>query len=1339
MSAVGNGIATGPDNNIWFTESNANNIGRYALDNIGGPLTSAEAPTGALVCLPCSSGISVDTATNNPINTESGNFFHSFTDVSIPGRSYPLAIVRTYNSQNASTNGPFGYGWTYNYGMSLAVSGTSPNEVVTITQEDGSQATFNQPASGNSWAPSAPRFIATLTYNSGSSTWTFVRQGRDTYTFNSSGQLTGETDLNGYTTSLTYTSGELTTVTDPAGRTLTIGWTSGYITSVTDGNVSGNTRTVTYEYNDGNNNLTDVIDVNGGHTQFTYSSHLMTVMKDPKCYATSGCPGVQNHYNASSQVDWQKDQLNRETQFAYAGSPQSDSGGTTTITDPLSNEVQDTYEDGLLVETVHGYGTSSAATKLITYSPLTLTPTAIVDPNGNATSYTYDASGNPLTITDPLGRVTTNTFNGFNEVLTTEDGNGVTTTNSYDSHGNLLSTSTPLTNTTATATNCLSPTTAVAMAAVTCHTYGNATYPGDVTATTDPDGNVTSFEYDANGYQDQVKDPLSNVTDTIRNSDGWITAEYAPRAACTWGSAPPTGCSATYETQYSYADPTSGAIDEFGDVRVVTDPNSHKTTDTYDADRNTTVVKDGNGNSTTNAYDLANELCWTLPGGTSSNTCSSPPTNARVTDYNGDGTVADQKDGKGNEILAYGYNTRGQVTSTTDALSNATDYTLDSDGNVLTMQAPGGSCTGTLSKCTTNTYDADNELKTVSYSDNSSENVTATTYDGDGQRTAMTDGTGSSSWSFDSLHRLTSYTNGNGATVSYGFTYGSGPTYDLKDQVRSIVYPNSVGTVTQTWNAGGQMTAVKDWNSKSIAVTYSKDSLVTKLTYPSTTNVVDTLGYNASDYMTSISDVAGSTTLFSATYGRDSDQQVSSDTSQATNQSKYKYTALSQLCYAGSANSTACTSPPTGAYPYAYDHADNLTNNNGTTQQYNNADELCWSVSGTSSNACGTAPTGATVYGYDNGGNLTSTVPSTGSATCNTFDDANRLTEIQTGTGSTCTTPTTVGTYAYDGDGLRESKTVSGTTTQFAWEGTGNHILQQNNGSTKTSFIYGPTGQPLEQIAGSTTTYLHEDQLGSVRLLTDSAGSTSTATTTTYQPYGTTVSTSGSLTSPFGFAGLYTDSESNYLVAAHRYYSLSTSTWISTDPLVTTTLHPTQYVNGNPINATDLTGMACFGPSGFNPFDCGPNQNICLRAFWGGSNGNGGCETTLTTSQGVTSVGVALGVGATILSGGALGGAEVLGVGGAGLGAAGVATGVSAAALDLPECKAGNKVACVGFSLGATGAVAGIPEIVGTMAGVEETSTGYAILKGSSAFGLNFGIAGSIVDATQLLQTPCGR
>ena len=163
----------------------------------------------------------------DPVDTESGNFAESVTDISIHGRSCPLAITRTYNSALASTSGAFGNGWTFNYGMSLSCSGTT----ATITQENGSQVTFTTTGtcSSGTWTPSAPRYIATLSFNG--TTWSFKRQGLDTYTFNSSGQLTQIQDPNGYTTTLTYTSGKVTTITDPSGRTLTLGWTGSNITT----------------------------------------------------------------------------------------------------------------------------------------------------------------------------------------------------------------------------------------------------------------------------------------------------------------------------------------------------------------------------------------------------------------------------------------------------------------------------------------------------------------------------------------------------------------------------------------------------------------------------------------------------------------------------------------------------------------------------------------------------------------------------------------------------------------------------------------------------------------------------------------------------------------------------------------------------------------------------------------------------------------------------------------------------------------------------------------------------------------------------------------------------
>ena len=126
----------------------------------------------------------------------------------------------------------------------------------------------------------------------------------------------------------------------------------------------------------------------------------------------------------------------------------------------------------------------------------------------------------------------------------------------------------------------------------------------------------------------------------------------------------------------------------------------------------------------------------------------------------------------------------------------------------------------------------------------------------------MTDGSGTSSWAwvYDSLHRITSTTGSSGTTIAYG--------YDLNGNQTSITYPGS-HTVTYTPDDDSQISTVADWLSHTTSFGYDPNNNLTTETLPSSPNVVDTFGYNEADQLTSISDVASSTTLFGATYGRD--------------------------------------------------------------------------------------------------------------------------------------------------------------------------------------------------------------------------------------------------------------------------------------------------------------------------------------------------------------------------------------------------------------------------------------------------------------------------------------
>ncbi len=78
----------------------------------------------------------------------------------------------------------------------------------------------------------------------------------------------------------------------------------------------------------------------------------------------------------------------------------------------------------------------------------TLGPTEVIDPDGNATTYTYDSAGDLLTKTDALGNTWTYTYNSFGEVLTSQTPDQaaaiVVTTNGYDDDGDLTGTATTL-------------------------------------------------------------------------------------------------------------------------------------------------------------------------------------------------------------------------------------------------------------------------------------------------------------------------------------------------------------------------------------------------------------------------------------------------------------------------------------------------------------------------------------------------------------------------------------------------------------------------------------------------------------------------------------------------------------------------------------------------------------------------------------------------------------------------------------------------------------------------------------------------------------------------------
>lgn len=920
-------------------------------------------------------------------------------------------------------------------------------------------------------------YLARLAHNE-DGTWTLTRRARDRFVFDSRGRLVRELDLNGETTTLSYDeAGHLTTITDPAGRTVRLEYDeAGHVRQLVD--FGG--RTVRYGYTSGN--LTSVVDVRGKTWRYAYDEqHRLTRRIDPNEHLD-----VQNAYDSADRVTSQTDADEHVTRFVYEP-------GMTQITSPAGHVRRDWYASGQLVQREDGVGTAEAGTWRYEYDQATHGTTRVTDPNGQVWRATYDAGGRLTSTTDPLGHGTSATYDSLGDMLTFVDPNSVTTTFTYDEKGNLLTRSTPLAGTES--------------RQLTRYVHAEASHPGDVTSIVDPREKTTRLVYDANGMLTTINDPASDKTTMTYDEAGNVRTVVSPRGNATGG----------LPEQHT----TSYVHDAAGNLTELTDPLGHVTRWSYDAAGNLEAVTDPKTHTTTYGYDNA-DLLTTIRR-------ANETTLRRG--YDPDGNLTSTTDGA-EQTTSYGYDARDRVSSVTDPLRRTTSFAYDAAGNRTRLVDP-------MERTTTYGYDTANRLTSISYSDGVTPNVSFG-YDNAGHRTSMRDGSGSSSYTWDSLGRLTQQTDGLSSTVRYE--------YDLAGNLTRLTYPGTE-SVTRTYDNAGRLASLTDWLGGITRFGYDADSDLTRIVWPEASSDSDAYSFDNADRMSSAAFTQGTTTLASLTYTRDNnglptnEPQVGLPGLRMTG----TYTAIDQLATAQGS-----------AYTFSYDGADNLTQmTSGGTMRYDAANEL---LEGPVPPGSSTTPA---AFAYDRDGNRTSATPSGGSATTYGYDQADRLVSYAAPSAERRT-------YAYDGDGLRTSKTVGSTVARFAWDHS--EALPALLKDEANRYVYGPGGLPLEQIDGSgTVTYLHHDAIGSTRVLTEARGATSA--TFSYGPFGGLTGSTGTVTTPFGYAGQYTDTESGLQYLRARYYDPATAQFITRDPLASTTGQPYGYAGDSPLAYVDPSGM----------------------------------------------------------------------------------------------------------------------------------------------------------------------
>jgi RHS repeat-associated protein len=101
--------------------------------------------------------------------------------------------------------------------------------------------------------------------------------------------------------------------------------------------------------------------------------------------------------------------------------------------------------------------------------------------------------------------------------------------------------------------------------------------------------------------------------------------------------------------------------------------------------------------------------------------------------------------------------------------------------------------------------------------------------------------------------------------------------------------------------------------------------------------------------------------------------------------------------------------------------------------------------------------------------------------------------------------------------------------------------------------------------------YLHHDQQGSTRLLTGSTGKTEASFT--YDAYGNKTGSTGTSTTPLGYDGQYTNSDTGFVYLRARYYDPATAQFSAVDPASEKTQEPYTYALDDPLTIGDPTGL----------------------------------------------------------------------------------------------------------------------------------------------------------------------
>jgi RHS repeat-associated protein len=503
--------------------------------------------------------------------------------------------------------------------------------------------------------------------------------------------------------------------------------------------------------------------------------------------------------------------------------------------------------------------------------------------------------------------------------------------------------------------------------------------------------------------------------------------------------------------------------------------------------------------------------------------------------------------------------------------------------NPCSKRAPATNQTGSATVTTTYVYDTANRITSRCYSD-STACVTftyKTSANGKGLMASMTDPSGSETYSYDKMKRVTQVAKKIGST-----TYTTSYTYNTAGQLTKITYPSG-RVVWYNYDGVGHLCQVATASSTSCgaataylnlpSLQYDPAGRPLSATYGN--GVAATVTYDPKTFsLTSLSYTKGSTTLFGLKYyyqqdstncatgnsaGNTGQIQCITDTVQPGRSVAYTYDSIGRLSTAVTSGSTAY---PKWGLSETYDRYGNRTAQGVTAGTGPN---LSLSISAVTNQV--------TTFSYDAAGNVIGEAPPT-----ETFSYDHD--ECYTGNSNGAT-------YTCDGNRMRVQKVLTGTgAVNTVYVRAGDQVLAEyDNGAAVTSptreYLY--ANELLAVVTGSTAgsggtiTYQQRDHL-SPRLLTDSNGN-DVGEEGTF-PFGESWYSS-TAAQGMVFTTYERDSETGNDYAVARSYADTLGRFMSPDPAEGRVGDPQSwnryaYVENDPINLADPSGQGFWADLG---------------------------------------------------------------------------------------------------------------------------------------------------------------